>query len=146
MQLTRLQRPSSSVSVTTPDSWKLPVMTDNLLYDMESTTSPSSSDSDSCSRKVRADKLQKTPLKNAYLVSTSDQKSALPKVPASLVKETEQNVKSRLGSPLKEITSNHKSNTGSLKQKQLLARGDLKKSRRRIQSASKDSASHKRWV
>ncbi|XP_038993704.1 uncharacterized protein LOC120117506 [Hibiscus syriacus] len=45
VHLTRLQRASSSTS--SPNYWQIPPMMDNLLYDMDSTTSPSSSDSDS---------------------------------------------------------------------------------------------------
>ncbi|MCH99341.1 hypothetical protein A2U01_0020353, partial [Trifolium medium] len=45
MQLTRLRRPSFSASVS--NEIQLPQMRDNLIYDMESSTSPSSSDSDS---------------------------------------------------------------------------------------------------
>ncbi|XP_015571372.1 uncharacterized protein LOC8274407 isoform X2 [Ricinus communis] len=45
VHLTRLRRPSSSEYI--PESWQLPLMMENIVYDMDSTTSPSSSDSDS---------------------------------------------------------------------------------------------------
>ena len=50
IHLTRLRRASTSKSSLS--SRKLPTMTDNLVYDMDSTTSPSS-DSDSSTRKHR---------------------------------------------------------------------------------------------
>jgi hypothetical protein len=46
VNLTRLRRPSSS-SFSISDSSKLPLMVNNVVYDMDSATSPSSSDSDS---------------------------------------------------------------------------------------------------
>ncbi|KAJ6713371.1 hypothetical protein OIU79_009375 [Salix purpurea] len=46
VHLTRLRRPSSS-SLPITDSSELPLMVNNIVYDMDSTTSPSSSDSDS---------------------------------------------------------------------------------------------------
>ncbi|KAG6570380.1 hypothetical protein SDJN03_29295, partial [Cucurbita argyrosperma subsp. sororia] len=45
IQLTRLRRPSSS-STSRSEMQAIPYMRDNLLYDMESSSSPSSSDSD----------------------------------------------------------------------------------------------------
>lgn len=52
VQLTRQQRSSSSASTSASDSncWQLPAMVNNVIYDMDSTTSPSSSDSDSPSK------------------------------------------------------------------------------------------------
>ena len=44
MHLTRLRRPSFSASNS--NNTKLPAMANNVLYDMDSSTSPSSSDSD----------------------------------------------------------------------------------------------------
>ncbi|KAF2317723.1 hypothetical protein GH714_039671 [Hevea brasiliensis] len=45
VQLTRLRRTSSSLPIS--DSWEVPFMLDNIVYDMDNSTSPSSSDSDS---------------------------------------------------------------------------------------------------
>ncbi|KAL5764975.1 hypothetical protein ACOSQ2_017569 [Xanthoceras sorbifolium] len=152
VQLTRLQRPSSTASASASASkcWQLPVMADNLLYDMDSTTSPSSSESDSPIKNRPEAPVAKdtdSPLQNRNSVSTSDQKSAPPKVSSSLVKPTNRHTKSRSVSPLKERSTNQNSGTlSSLRQKQLSARGELKKSRRRTQSTSKVAAQQKRWA
>ncbi|KAI9194280.1 hypothetical protein LWI28_004702 [Acer negundo] len=155
VQLTRLQRPSSSASASASASsskcWQLPVMADNLLYNMDSTTSPSSSDSDSPPKnrpEAPVAKHRDSLLQNGEFASTSNQKSAPPKVSSSFVKPTDRHTKSRSVSPLKERSTNQNSITlSSLRQKQLSARGDLKKSRRRTQSTtSKDAAQQKRWV
>ncbi|KAL5766662.1 hypothetical protein ACOSP7_017279 [Xanthoceras sorbifolium] len=151
VQLTRLQRPSTaSASDSASKCWQLPVMADNLLYDMDSTTSPSSSESDSPIKNRPEAPVAKdtdSPLQNGNSVSTSDQKSAPPKVSSSLVKPTNRHTKSRSVSPLKERSRNQNSGTlSSLRQKQLSARGELKKSRRRTQSTSKDAAQQKRWA
>ncbi|MED6169893.1 hypothetical protein PIB30_025460 [Stylosanthes scabra] len=123
MQLTRERRASFSAGDSS-NSTLLPQMRDNLIYDMDSTTSPSSSDSDS------------TPINNARdipqdLPSARNQKSAPAKVS-----------RSRSVSPLKEVSANRKFNaaSSSWSQKQLSARGDLKKSRRRSLGGAK------RWV
>ncbi|KAK4855069.1 hypothetical protein QYF36_003681 [Acer negundo] len=155
VQLTRLQRPSSSASASASASsskcWQLPVMADNLLYNMDSTTSPSSSDSDSPPKnrpEAPVAKHRDSLLQNGEFASTSNQKSAPPKVSSSFVKPTDRHTKSRSVSPLKERSTNQNSITlSSLRQKQLSARGDLKKSRRRTQSTtSKDAAQQKRRV
>ncbi|MED6222169.1 hypothetical protein PIB30_061776 [Stylosanthes scabra] len=124
MQLTRERRASFSAGDLSSNSL-LPQMRDNLIYDMDSTTSPSSSDSDS------------TPINNAR-DTPQDQKSAPAKVS-----------RSRSVSPLKEVSSNRNFNADyspSWSQKQLSARGDLKKSRRRSLGGAKSAAAHKRWV
>ncbi|KAK3205139.1 hypothetical protein Dsin_019185 [Dipteronia sinensis] len=152
VQLTRLQRPSSaSASASASKCWQLPVMADNLLYNMDSTTSPSSSDSDSPpkNRPEAPDaKHRDSLLQNGDFASTNNQKSAPPKVSSSFVKPTDRHTKSRSVSPLKERSTNQNSGTlSSLRQKQLSVRGDLKKSRRRTQSTtSKDAAQQKRWL
>ncbi|KAK1586708.1 hypothetical protein Q3G72_005334 [Acer saccharum] len=155
VQLTRLQRPSSSASASASASaskcWQLPVMADNLLYNMDSTTSPSSSDSDSPPKnrpEAPVAKHRDSLLQNGDFASTSNQKSAPPKVSSSFMKPTDRHTKSRSVSPLKERSTNQNSGTlSSLRQKQLSARGDLKKSKRRTQSTtSQDAAQQKRWV
>lgn len=55
VQLTRQQRSSSSVPTSASEAsdsncWQLPAMVNNVIYDIDSTTSPSSSDSDSPSK------------------------------------------------------------------------------------------------
>ncbi|KAK0575042.1 hypothetical protein LWI29_033189 [Acer saccharum] len=87
-------------------------------------------------------------LHNGDFASTSNQKSAPPKVSSSFMKPTDRHTKSRSVSPLKERSTNQNSGTlSSLRQKQLSARGDLKKSKRRTQSTtSQDAAQQKRWI
>ncbi|RDX95605.1 hypothetical protein CR513_21852, partial [Mucuna pruriens] len=137
VQLSRLRRPSFSASISN-DS-QLPHMIDNLIYDMESATSSSSSDSDSSSV-IKAPDLPANVVLNQDSASKIDQKSAPAKV-------FERHSKSRSVSPRKEVSSSRKSNAASSSvQKQLSARGDLRKSRRRSLNGDKSSAAHKRWA
>ncbi|GLU19383.1 hypothetical protein SLE2022_356380 [Rubroshorea leprosula] len=172
MQLMRLQRPSSSSSNS--NCWHLPVMTDNLLYDMDSTTSPSSSDSESSPKNQpqtaitnvqRSPKnqpqtaivnVQEVPFHNADFLSTIEQISTPTKASNALPIPTGSRSKSRSVSPLKEIAMNHKSGILSSRQRPfsalgdrqrpLLALGDSRKSRKGTQSASKEATPNKRWV
>lgn len=68
VNLTRLRRPSSS-SFSISDSSKLPLMVNNVVYDMDSSTSPSSSDSDSSpvNRQAPAAKIEETPVQSTKL-------------------------------------------------------------------------------
>ncbi|XVF19232.1 hypothetical protein REPUB_Repub11eG0092300 [Reevesia pubescens] len=146
VHLTRLQRPSSFTSNS--NCWQVPVMTDNLLYGMDSTTSPSSSDSD-CSPKNHPQapvlKVEEVNFQNHDLALKRERKSAPAKVSSSFERHTEWHSKPRPATPLKEISINHKSNTPS-KQRQVTASRDSKRIRRQTQSASKDSTPKKRWV
>ncbi|XVF04663.1 hypothetical protein REPUB_Repub05bG0104400 [Reevesia pubescens] len=160
--LTRVQRPSSSTSSS--NCWQIPVMTDNLLYDMDSTTSPSSSDSD-CSPKnhplAPVPKVEEVNFQNDDFAFKREQKSAPGKVSSSFERRTEWHSKSRPATPLKELSINHKSNTPpsrqrqiwasrdsktSRRQRQIWASRDSKTSRRQTQSASKDPTPKKRWT
>ncbi|QHN94924.1 hypothetical protein HN51_042776 [Arachis hypogaea] len=128
MQLTRERRASFTAGESNGSS-VLPQMRDNLIYDMDSTSSPSSSDSDS----IPINNARDTP---HYLPSAKNQKSAPAKVS-----------RSRSVSPLKEVSSNRKFNAASSSsQKQLSVRGDLKKSRRRSLGGAKNASGHKRWM
>lgn len=146
VNLTRLRRPSFSES----HGKQAPYMTDNLLYDMDSTTSPSSSDSDSSP----ADRCQSTvperpkiPPQNFDSDSTTSQKSAPAKASSSTARTKDWHSKSRSESPLTEISLNRRSDTiPSSRQRQLSADGESKKSRRQTLSGKKDSTPQKRWV
>jgi hypothetical protein len=84
-------------------------MAENLLYDMDSTTSPSSSDSDSSpSNQPHAPiaKVEEISVKNSYSSSTRNQMSAPAKPLGSFVRPTDWSSKSRSISPLKEISTN----------------------------------------
>ncbi|GAU17255.1 hypothetical protein TSUD_109700 [Trifolium subterraneum] len=145
MQLTRLRRPSFSASVS--NETQLPQMRDNLIYDMESSTSPSSSDSDSPPVKNAQNLLADVIVLNQSSDSTVNQKCTPAKMSNSSGRLIERRSKSRSVSPLKEILSNQKSNaTSSLSQKQLSPRRDLKKSRRRSLPGAKSASANKRWV
>ncbi|GAV63506.1 hypothetical protein CFOL_v3_07024 [Cephalotus follicularis] len=147
VQLTRLRRPSHCTSSS--NSWQIPVMADNLLYDMDSTTSPSSSDSDSqpASRSetpvAKVDEIRVEIISDS--VTTRNQKPIPAKSSSSLVRLTNQLTKSLPVSILQENSANQKSGTPA-GQKQLSASGDYKGSRRRIQPASKGAAPQKRWT
>lgn len=140
VQLTRLRRTSSSLRIS--DSWELPLMLDNLVYDMDSSTSPSSSDSDSSPgnrAQASAVKNLETPVQSSYI----SQASTPSKTSSSLAILNERQTKSRSVSPLGEISVNKKS---SLRPKQLSTSGEFKKIRRRSQTTSTDAAPKKRWV
>lgn len=125
-------------------------MTDNLIYDMDNTTSPSSSDSDSSPKSHPQPpvlKVEEVNFQNGEFSLKREQKSAPAKVSSSFVSQIEWHSKSRPATPLKEISMNHKPNTPSRqRQRQVLATGDAKRIRRQTQSASKDSIPKKRWT
>ncbi|KAK7261565.1 hypothetical protein RIF29_27879 [Crotalaria pallida] len=138
VQLSRLRRPSFSANDS--NNIQLPQMRDNLIYDMESTTSPSSSDSDSA------------PVYNAQVLNHDSpagigQKSAPAKVLSAPGRIFERHSKSQSMRPLKEASATRKStNAASSSQKQLSPRGDLKKSRRRSLNGAKSMTAQKRLV
>lgn len=135
MQLTRLRRPSYSAGVS--DGIQLPQMRDNLIYDMESSTSPSSSDSDSSPVNNAEDRHIDAIAKLTPLKILNSRRGVL-----------EHPSKSQPVSPLKDVPSNQKSNSTSSGQKQLSPRRDFKQSRRRSLPATKSSSSSasKRWL
>ncbi|PWA59458.1 hypothetical protein CTI12_AA391400 [Artemisia annua] len=99
IHLTRLRRPSSSKS--TSSSKKLPVMSDNLIYDMDSTTSPSD-DSDSSTKK----KYQVPTLNN---VNKEELRAPILSRQKPVAKSSEQPLRSV--SPLKERSLNQQANS-----------------------------------
>ncbi|CAB4281804.1 unnamed protein product [Prunus armeniaca] len=106
VHLTRLQRPSFSSSNS--HDIQIPHMTDNLLYDMDSTTSPSSSDSD-CSpvNRTKAPPSSKYPEVSQVHDSVSTSQKLVPeKASISMVKPTASRIKYQSLNPLKEITMN----------------------------------------
>jgi hypothetical protein len=117
---------------------------------MDSTTSPSSSDSDSSpSNQPHAPfaKMEEISVENNYSTSTRNQMSAPAKPPGSFVRPTDWSSKSRSGSPLKEISTNQKSDSiSSSRQKQLIVGDSSRKSRRRHLTGSKDATPQKRWI
>ncbi|KAK9273742.1 hypothetical protein L1049_018552 [Liquidambar formosana] len=145
VHLTRVRRPSYSSSNTR----QLPVMVDNVVYDMDSTTSPSSSDSD-CSPENRppaaAPRIQDIPVQNRDFDSRRNLKSAPAKPSSSPMRPTDRHVNSRPVSPLKEKSMNQRSEAVSSSRPKQLSVDNHKKSRRRTQTESKDTAAQRRWV
>ncbi|XP_052184373.1 uncharacterized protein LOC127796328 [Diospyros lotus] len=147
VQLTRLQRPSSASS---SNSMQLPVMADNLLYDMDSTTSSSSSDSDCPARnrpQAPVSKSQENCTPNGSVTPRRKEKiSERTKTSGFLLKSTDKQQKSRPVSPLKEKPINETPDPiSSLRHMQLiLAGGNVKHRRREI--GSKVATPQKRWL
>ncbi|KAF8398443.1 hypothetical protein HHK36_017370 [Tetracentron sinense] len=152
VSLTRLRRPSFSALTTTPTVQQLPFMADNVLYDMESSDSPSSSDSDcpteSQLRGKDSHETQGVLVQQGDFSARRNQGLALAKAPTSLPRPTDRHPKMPSVSPLKEKSMNQRPDSGvMLKPRQLVSSGgDMKRYRRRIQPGSKDKAPQKRWV
>ncbi|KAL2332191.1 hypothetical protein Fmac_019772 [Flemingia macrophylla] len=146
VQLTRLRRPSFCASDSN-DS-QLPLMIDNVVYDMESsTTSPSSSSDSESSSVTKASELPADITLNQTFASKFDQKPTPAKVSSSSRQVFERHTKYQSISPRKDVSSIRKSNGAfSSAQKQLSARGDLKKSRRRSLNGDPRVIAQKRWV
>ncbi|CAN1263673.1 hypothetical protein LINPERPRIM_LOCUS11689 [Linum perenne] len=124
VQLTRVRR--KSCSNATLEFEQAPLMLDNIIYDMDSLTSSCSSSSDSDSPSLN--RLQ------------------TPKFTPARVSSTPAGEQTRPVSPLKEMSPNQKHGSPStLRPKQLSANGDIKKMRRRPQTAS-NSVPKKRWA
>ncbi|XP_019436577.1 PREDICTED: uncharacterized protein LOC109342945 isoform X1 [Lupinus angustifolius] len=146
VQLSRLRRASFSANDSNNDQF--PQMRENLIYDMESTTSPSSSDSDSFPvNNARVFPIDASAL-NQESASGNGQKSAPAKVFSSSGRVFERHSKSQPMNPFKEASAIKKSTNAasSSSQKQLSPRGDLKKIRRRSLNGAKSATAHKRLV
>lgn len=111
--ITRLRRPSS-LSSSNASVKQLEAMADDFLYDVESATSPSSSDSD-CSPRTSS---QAPNAKGEKIIvqdcKAGGQKSRHAKSSNIVDKLTNQCQTFRLASPLKEKSPNEKSDTKSL--------------------------------
>ncbi|OVA04808.1 hypothetical protein BVC80_8655g5 [Macleaya cordata] len=159
VHLTRLRRPSSA---STLNVRQLPVMADNLLYDMSS-SSPSSSDSDcpienppqvSVSHEHQEISAHQnvTSRRNNRVVSQKPPISQKPPVsqkpPISLPKLADRLPKLRPVSPLTENSMNQRPNSpvGFSPNELVSSGGDQRRNRRRSQPGSKETAQMKRWV
>ncbi|GER38327.1 hypothetical protein STAS_14847 [Striga asiatica] len=144
VNLTRLKRSSFSSTYSKPQSQ--PILADNLLYDMDSTTDPSSSDSDG-SPKTRKQALDLNVETNS--VQTIEKTSEGEEVKCIQVKSptfVEQNHSPSTSSPLKEIMSNQIPNAGPpVKPKRTTNAGGENRSRR-PPVKSKEVAVIKRWL
>ncbi|KAL8545203.1 hypothetical protein ACS0TY_005408 [Phlomoides rotata] len=133
VNLTRLRR--SSFPAATSYLKHFPTMADNLVYDMDSTTDPSASDSDSSSQNPRQTLSREKAVQINERASTGD------------LQLTEKNVSPRTRIPLQEKSCNQASNSvPASKLKHATYSGGENRSRRRPPLKSKDLASNKRWV
>lgn len=142
MNFARLQRPS--FSSPKPPSVHIPHMRDNLVYDMDSTTGPSSSsDSDNSPKDSHSPEI----LPQTFELDSSRNEKPMPtRKPSSSVsigrrKEKEPPI-SRSASPLKEISMNRKLDTvSSSSSSSRLRRSSNSSANRRL-----NLTPHKRWV
>ncbi|KAG8389038.1 hypothetical protein BUALT_Bualt02G0187800 [Buddleja alternifolia] len=144
VNLTRLRR--SSLPTRSSNVHHFPIMADNVLYDMDSTTGPSSSDSDSPPKnRIQAPgfKSEESSVQNSEKASKGDLKCG--QVKSSTFIEQNQSV---ITSPLKEKSMNHTPNSvSSLKPKHIMSSASGEnRSRRRPPVKSKEVAVHKRWA
>ncbi|CAH9094702.1 unnamed protein product [Cuscuta europaea] len=147
--LIRVQPKRSFSTVPSPSNMHHPVLTDNIIYDMDSTTSPSSSDSDNSPRirpQSAATYVEATPNNNMEKARRKkEQKLVLEKKPA-IVNVTERHLYSRPVSPLSEISLNNSgSSITSSNSKQASSRIELT-SRRKPPVRPKLTSHQKRWV
>ncbi|KAG9450683.1 hypothetical protein H6P81_010648 [Aristolochia fimbriata] len=161
LQLTRLRRPSYSSSNVS--DMKIPAMATNVLFDMDSSTSPSSSDSDApanpgghrskvvASRKPDAPDSNKEPSivpQDDSIETRNCRHAGKPPASSSVSGHVNMgNPKQRAMSPLKEKTMNQSVDRPLLSRpKQAVpGTGDPKKQRRRVASNTKDTNPMKRW-
>lgn len=148
MNLTRLRRPS--FSSTSSKVVQLPPLTDNILYGMDSTTSPSSSDSDSSPRRMAqaiTAKSQDILIEQCESALRENQKEQQVESIPVLVKPTDRHPKSRPVSPLKEKSLNQTHDSVSkLKPKQVSSVSAESRRRRPPVAKSKYAVTEKRWL
>ncbi|KAJ8561456.1 hypothetical protein K7X08_033933 [Anisodus acutangulus] len=147
VNLTRLRRPS--FSSTRSKGVQLPPLTNNILYDMDSTTSPSSSDPDSSPRRIAQPLFSSQDISIYHSENTlrenqkQEQGDSLP----LLVKPTDRHPKSRPVSPLKEKSLNQTHDSVSrLKPKQASSISAESRRRRPPVAKSRDVVAQKRWL
>lgn len=147
MNLTRLRRPS--FSSRSSKGVQLPPLTDNILYDMDSTTSPSSSDSDSSPGRMAQPLFASQDINIYHGENTlrENQKQEQVESLPILVKPTDRHPKSRPVSPLKEKSLNQTQDSVSrLKPKQTSSISAESRRRRPPVAKSKDVLAQKRWL
>ncbi|ESQ41232.1 hypothetical protein EUTSA_v10013519mg [Eutrema salsugineum] len=150
-QLTRLRR--SSYSPAIPSTREFPMRLDNLLYDVDASTTSSSSDSDTPASRPRQTVVEDDPvdsMKEKPLYLGQIHKSAPAKSSASLVKPVKPHsvvTPSTNRKPVSASYSSSSSSSSSLRMRRASSAGDSKKPRRPIQVAARaSSGSNKRWV
>ncbi|KAL0709427.1 hypothetical protein Bca4012_016405 [Brassica carinata] len=145
-QLTRPRRWSCSAAI--PSTREFPMRLDNLLYDMDASTSSSSSDSETPANTPRPTVLEDVPvdsIKEKPSALCQTQKSAPAKSSASLVKAVEPPSVVSPSTIRKPVSV---SSSSPLRMRRASSSsGDSKKHRRPVQVAPRASfGSHKRWV
>ncbi|KAL0419616.1 UNVERIFIED_CONTAM: hypothetical protein Sradi_1375100 [Sesamum radiatum] len=143
VNVSRLRRSSSTAA--TSNVQHLPIMADNVLYDMDSSTGPSS-DSDSSPR----NRTEALALKRQEISIQTSDKASKGDLKCGQIKNStfiEQNSSPRTTSPLKEKSLNQTPNLlPVLKPKHTTYDSAENKSRRRLPAKPKEVASHKRWA
>ncbi|KAL0370384.1 UNVERIFIED_CONTAM: hypothetical protein Sangu_0356500 [Sesamum angustifolium] len=141
--LTRLRKPSFSSANSSMK--QLPVMADNVLYDMDSTTSPSSPDSDTSPRnrtQPPAIKSQEILIQRNEKTSMGDQKVHT-QFKRSAFAEQRHNLHGT--SPLKERSLNHTPNSVPALKPKHSSSGE-NRSRTRPPARSREATAPKRWI
>ncbi|KAJ8551286.1 hypothetical protein K7X08_000656 [Anisodus acutangulus] len=147
VNLTRLRRPSLS-STSSKRRVQLPPLTNNILYDMDSTTSPSSSDSDRSPRSIAKPLFASQDIRNYLSENTlrENQKQEQVENLTSSVKRTDRHPKSRQVSPLKEKSLNQTEDSVSRLKPKQTSSVSAKSRRRPPVAKSKDAVAQKRWL
>ncbi|KAG5250038.1 inactive rhomboid protein [Salix suchowensis] len=126
----RLRRPSYSLSIS--DNWELPVMVENILYDLDSSSSSDSDSSPSSQPQHPSATIQETSVQSDVLTLTTAQKPAQATASRFSVGLTEPKMKSRSERLLTEITTKRKSiGNSSSRSNQLSAGEDIRRIRRK---------------
>lgn len=152
VQLTRLRR-SSTLKEELDPSKRLPFMSDNVIYDMDSTTSPSSSSDSDCSPGSRsqspAAKPAETETVSALYASGRNQGMEMEEPSSFPVKRVDMPTYSRPATPLREISMNQKpGKSPSTMPRQLQSgSGDSRRGRaaKQTHGASRTVAPRRRW-
>ncbi|KAL0459259.1 UNVERIFIED_CONTAM: hypothetical protein Slati_0553100 [Sesamum latifolium] len=143
VNLARLRR--SSFTAATSNVQHIPIMADNVLYDMDSSTGPSS-DSDSSPR----NRIQALVLKRQEISIQISDKASNGDLKCGQIKNSifiEQNSSPRITSPLKEKSLNQTPNLlPALKPKHTTYASGENRSRRRLPAKPKEVASNERWA
>ncbi|XP_076894322.1 uncharacterized protein LOC143546559 [Bidens hawaiensis] len=146
MHLTRLRRPSSSKS--TSSSKNLPVMLDNIIYDMDSTTGPSDDSDSSVKTKPRTPVTHHINKEDNNVAVLKTQKPTHSSTSKLTVKLSEQPLRPAI--PLKEKSLNQQADSVNLsKSKESKSVSGGYKSRNVTSSKStksRVSKEHKRWA
>ncbi|KAJ6694701.1 hypothetical protein OIU74_013928 [Salix koriyanagi] len=126
----RLRRPSYSLSIS--DNWELPVMVENILYDLDSSSSSDSDSSPSSQPQHPSATIQETSVQSDVLTLTTAQKPAQATASRFSVGLTEPKMKCRSERLLTEIPTKRKSiGNSSSRSNQLSAGEDIRKIRRK---------------